>query len=474
MARRGEGRVDGRASFAPASRARRAARSRASSDATDDVPEATDDAPSAREAARRLLPSFLAARRGSRFAHQEFVSRCARATRAEGLTISGARVEAALMGLSAEARMGQSEQDAFASATAMVALTLRRFDGTGGEGGSWTDEEDDPEVRGMLKYIEMTNKNADEGYTLRRMELERRFLNAESATRRPTPGEAIMRMNCKLTLLTREMIEHERGITNARKSLAAMNDPDVSADENEIIEIEARQQLALAWCTRERTPARALASDMLVAFFSVLTSHPVGYRSFVRAAREAYESGISADEITAALDAPEFDVEGTRRGMFGRAADAPKLFAGFVTTAFVAFEAEGLPLPAAAGGDENLFAHARHPRASDEIDDAPNDADSDEKRRAITRGLRQAVEVWLQMDRDQLASEVNASLSLDEGDDNIAKRTFEGSSAPPGEDSFAFVRDDAFGASSITLATLRHQRNIVSFVRNELANSSRC
>lgn len=440
----------------------------------EDGPEAPDGGPSARDAARLLLPSFLAARRGSRFAHQEFVSLCARATRELGLTISDARVEAALMGLSAEARMGQSEQDAFASATAMVALTLRRFDRSEGEGG-FTEAENDPEARGMLKYIEMTNKNADEGYTLRRMELERRFLNAESATRRPTPGEAIMRMNCKLTLLTREMIEHERGITSARKNLTAMNDPDVSADENEIIEIEARQQLALAWCTRERTPARALASDMLVAFFSVLTSHPIGYRSFVRAAREAYESGISADEITAALDAPEFDVEGTRRGMFGRAADAPKLFAGFVTTAFVAFEAEGLPLPTAAGGDENLFAHARHPRASDEIDDAPNDVESDEKRRAITRGLRQAVEVWLQMDRNQLASEVNASLSLDEGDndvDDVAKRTFVSSPAPPGDDSFAFVRDDAFGASSITLATLRHQRNIVSFVRNELANSS--
>lgn len=438
----------------------------------EDVPETEDAAPSAREAARRMLPSFLAARRGSRFAQQEFAQLCARATREEGLTVSDARVEAALMGLSAEVRMGQSEQDAFASATAMVALTLRRFDRTEAEGGSEMDAEDDPEVRGMLKYIEMTHKNADDGYTLRRMELERRFLNAESATRRPTPGEAIMRMNCKLTLLTREMIEHERGITSARERLAAMNDPDVSADENEIIEIEARQQLALAWCTRERTPARVLAADMLVAFFSVLTSHPVGYRSFVRAAREAYESGISADDITSALDAPEFDVEGTRRGMFGRAADAPKLFAGFVTTAFVAFEAEGLPLPAAAGGDENLFAHARHPRASDEVDDEPSEADSDEKRRAITSGLRKAVEVWLQMDRDELASEVNASLSLDEGADDAVKQTFECSSATQGDESFAFVRDEAFGASSITLATLRHQRNIVSFVRNELANSS--
>ena len=131
-----------------------------------------------------------------------------------------------------------------------------------------------------------------------------------------------MRMNCKLTLLTREMIEDERGITHARRELEGMEDVAVSADETEIIEIEARQQLALAWCTRECTPARAHASDMLVAFVSVLTGHPVGYTEFVRAARSAYEAGISGNELTAALDAPEFDVEGVQRGMFGRASDA--------------------------------------------------------------------------------------------------------------------------------------------------------
>ena len=41
--------------------------------------------------------------------------------------------------------------------------------------------------------------------------------------RRPAPGEAIMRMNCKLTL-TREMIEDERGITHARRDLEGMED----------------------------------------------------------------------------------------------------------------------------------------------------------------------------------------------------------------------------------------------------------
>jgi hypothetical protein len=331
--------------------------------------------------------------------------------------------------------------------------------------------EEDKEAMGMLKYIEMTNKNADEGYTLRRMELERRFASG-GEKRTPTPGESIMRMNCKLTLLTREMIELERGITHARRGLEAMEDVDATVDETEIIEIEAQQQLALAWCTRERTPARELAADMLVAFFSVLTNHPVGYREFVRAARSAYEAGISADEITGALDAPEFDVEGTQRGMFGRAADAPKIFAGLVTTAYVTFEAEGLPLPAAAKGDEDLFAYASHPRASDEDAEFQRPTDED-TRRARARGLRKAVEGWMAMDRDELANEVSASLSIDESIDDDAAQPFAGStttkSTAPGDGSFAVVRDEAFGASSITLVTLRHQRNIVSFVRNDLA-----
>lgn len=430
--------------------------------------DASEGSRASSAAARALRPSFLAARRGSRFAHQEFVRLCADAARRGTLTVGDARVEAALMGLSAEARMGQSEQDAFASAVAMVILTLRRFDDAFD-----ASAEIDPEARGMLKYIEMTNKNADEGHTLRRMELERRFLNPESARRAPAPHETIMRMNCKLTLLTREMIEHERGITSARRELEALS-ASVSTDETEVIEIETKQQLALGWCTRERTPARALASDMLVAFFSVLTGHPVGYRAFVRAARTAYESGISADEITAALDGAELDVEGTRRGMFGRASDAPKLFAGFVSTAYVAFEAQGLPLPPAANGDEDLYAYANYPRAIDETG-VEREEESDDKKRAFSRGLRQAVELWLTMDREELANQVQASLSMDEGDDDVAKQPFEtGSPPPPGDDeSFGVVRDDSLSRSSITIETLRNQKNIVSFVRDELARDAR-
>jgi hypothetical protein len=138
----------------------------------------------------------------------------------------------------------------------------------------------------------------------------------------------------------------------------------------------------------------------------------------------------------------------------------------------VTFEAEGLPLPAAAKGDEDLFAYASHPRASDEDAEFQRPTDED-TRRARARGLRKAVEGWMAMDRDELANEVSASLSIDESIDDDAAQPFAGStttkSTAPGDGSFAVVRDEAFGASSITLVTLRHQRNIVSFVRNDLA-----
>lgn len=78
-----------------------------------------------------------------------------------------------MMGLSSAMKFGTSEQDAFASAVAMVTLTLRRFDEeatreeTDGEDAAEAvdrasdepKEMEDPEEKGMLKYIEMTNKN---------------------------------------------------------------------------------------------------------------------------------------------------------------------------------------------------------------------------------------------------------------------------------------------------------------------------
>lgn len=485
---------------------------------TDDDDGDDESTTAVRTAIRALLPSFLAMRRGSRFAHQEFVRRCAECARSETgkATVSDARIEAALMGLSSVIRMGTSEQDAFASAFAMVTLTLFWMDAEKvkpSDESAWTVADssasdpltDDPEAKGMLKYIAATHRSADEGFTLKRMELERRFSMSDddgaNGKRRPTPGEAIMRMNCKLTLLTREMVERERGIAQVKGELAALSEREViSTDDGDggdqeggdatddddassvSYEEEPTAQVALSWCVKERTPARDVASDMLVAFFSVLTGHPVGYRAFVDAARRGYELGISASEITAALEPPEFDVEGTRRGMFGRSADAPKLFSGFVTTAYVALEAEGVPLPSAANGDEELFAYACAPRApdereEDEDEDAPPRELTDDAKRRATRGLRLAVDSWLEMDRETLTDEVSASLSEDEGDEDVAK-PFAGASSSssdnslppfPTDGSFAVVRDEAFGASSITLATLRHQRNIVSFIRNSLA-----
>ena len=67
-------------------------------------------------------------RRGSRGSRSRIRSRCASAHRAHGVNVADARIESALMGLSSSMRMGTSEQDAFASAVAMVTLTLRRFD----------------------------------------------------------------------------------------------------------------------------------------------------------------------------------------------------------------------------------------------------------------------------------------------------------------------------------------------------------
>ena len=438
-------------------------------------------------AIRALVPSFLAIRRGSRFAHQEFVARAAEAYRL-GATVQDARIEAAMMGLSSVIRLGMSEQDAFASSVAMVHLTMRFMGEKGGRAGASDEtanedagndvnvdalmEEADPEARGMLKYIEATHKSADAGYTLKRMELERRFAGA-GLSRSPSPGEALMRSNCKLTLLTREMLELERGVMSARLALTAAEEDSESISASvDDVESESQAQVALAWCRRDRTPARELAAEMLVGFFSVLTGHPLGYKSFVAAARAAFEKGISADEITSAVEAPEFDVEGTRRGMFGRSADAPKLFAGFVTTAYIALEAEGLALPPSANGDEELFAYADYPCAPDDVEcKTPT---TDELKRRSAKGLRQAIDAWLAMDRDTLADEVSLSLSEDEGDEDMAKPVAKSTSAKDDakDDSFVVIRDDNFAASSITLAAMQHQRNIVSFAMDSLATAT--
>ena len=117
------GRLDGRAGARDA-RARAEATPETSGIDSDDGARASGTA----GATGGLLASFLAMRRGSRFAHQEFCARCARAHRERGVSVTDARLESAMMGLSSAMKFGTSEQDAFASAVAMVTLTLYRFD----------------------------------------------------------------------------------------------------------------------------------------------------------------------------------------------------------------------------------------------------------------------------------------------------------------------------------------------------------
>jgi hypothetical protein len=366
----------------------------------------------------------------------------------------------------------------------------------------------------MLKYIAATHRAADEGFTLKRMELERRFSMSDDdgaggngrGKRRPTPGEAIMRMNCKLTLLTREMLERERGIAQVKGELAALSEREVisttdgdggdeergdatddddssSSSAESSYEEEPTAQVALSWCVKERTPARDVASDMLVAFFSVLTGHPVGYRAFVDAARRGYELGIScernhggawnrrnltwrvraeaclADRRTPRNSFPGLSPRYTSRSRLRASLSRPRRTATRNCS----------PTHACRERQTNAKKTKTKTRRRGESTD-------DAKRRA-TRGLRLAVDSWLEMDRETLTDEVSASLSEDEGDEDVAK-PFAGASSSssdnslppfPTDGSFAVVRDEAFGASSITLATLRHQRNIVSFIRNSLA-----
>ena len=95
-----------------------------------------------------------------------------------GLSIASLRMDISLLGLSTTSRMGLSEQDAFLSNIGMCMMTLYELDWPspgGGEG--WSPVGDDPEgdreAKGILAYIRTTHQKSDEGYTLKRMEIER-------------------------------------------------------------------------------------------------------------------------------------------------------------------------------------------------------------------------------------------------------------------------------------------------------------
>ena len=291
------------------------------------------------------------------------------------------------------------------------------------------DPEEDREARGLLAYIRATHQRSDQGFTLKRMEMERMMAlsayqgqgefelepadgnpsqsgrpqlgrnndrpvsqtgigggppnPARAAAATESPAVVLMRVNCRLTLLLREMVFIERGLrpvtevvsqteqdeedaellAEAEEELERMkreaagedvveyvnnsidDSNSIEADDEDddeyssgILDPQTAPQLALEWCRVRRTRARNVAARALTAYVSALTSHPVGLRAFAAAVVDGYVAGIPARDVTASLAPEEFDVEGSRRGMFGSAADATRFFSLFVTTAYVVAE----------------------------------------------------------------------------------------------------------------------------------------
>lgn len=517
---------------------------------------------------RRLHVAFLATRRGSRFAAQEFALVATDAYE-RGVSIPTLRMDISLLGLSTENRMGMSEQDAFLSNIGMAMMTLYELAWAspgGGEGwcpmGPGIDPEEDREARGLLAYIRATHQRSDQGFTLKRMEMERMMAlsayqgqgefelepadgrsapqlgrnndrpvaqtgigggppnPARAAAATESPAVVLMRVNCRLTLLLREMVFIERGLrpvtevvsqteqdeedasllAEAEEELERMarevngdvNNPpayvnnsidsnDDSDDEYEyssgILDPDNAPQLALEWCRKRRTRQRNVAARALTAYVSALTSHPVGLRAFAAAAVDGYVAGIPAREVTAALTPEEFDVEGSRRGMFGSAADATRFFSLFVTTAYVVAEQDacdgGVADECRNGFDPDGYAWAPAPgefrTGGGFVDDAA---------RRTVAGMRSSVKAWMEMDRAELRAQVASQLSMDE-DDGLEQRDPSGAGAgqgamikpagnmPPGD--LPWERDEHLPGNSITVACLTLQRMVVSFTLRELA-----
>ena len=521
---------------------------------------------------RRLHVAFLATRRGSRFAAQEFALVATDAYE-RGVSIPTLRMDISLLGLSTENRMGVSEQDAFLSNIGMAMMTLYELawpSPGGGEGwcpvGPGIDPEEDREARGLLAYIRATHQRSDQGFTLKRMEMERMMAlsayqgqgefelepadgrsapqlgrnndrpvaqtgigggppnPARAAAATESPAVVLMRVNCRLTLLLREMVFIERGLrpvtevvsqteqdeedaellAEAEEELERMkreaagedvveyvnnsiDDSVVDDDDDDdeyssgILDPNAAPQLALEWCRVRRTRARNVAARALTAYVSALTSHPVGLRAFAAAAVDGYVAGIPARDVTAALAPEEFDVEGSRRGMFGSAADATRFFSLFVTTAYVVAEQEacdgGDPDECRNGFDPDGYAWAPAPgefrkKGGGTVDDAA---------RRTVAGMRRSVKAWMEMDRAELRAQVASQLSMDEDDGRAGDPSASGSDSdsgagamikpagntPPGD--LPWERDENLPGNSITVACLTLQRMVVSFTLRELA-----
>ncbi|CAL6285278.1 unnamed protein product [Bathycoccus prasinos] len=426
----------------------------------------------------KLLVPFLALRRGSRFAHQEFVMAATEAYD-EAISLGKLKTETYVLGLNSNissksskssnnGSLGTSEQEAFLSHLSMVYCTLHYMGRASKKTDAFlVDPEKDKELKGILGYIKITHTNRDEnGITLKRMEFEqRRVLNASepnedprkyskwdnSSGRNPnakvndvrqiTPGILLMRTNARLSLLAKEMVEGPEG---RKKDL-----PEVSEDEGEAVPTATtttttsraiEPQLALEWSFRPRNDPelllkRTLAARALTAFFSVLTAHPKGLKAFSLACVEAYEANISAEELVQSVSAAEFDCEATTRGMFGKGADAPKLFAGFVSAAYLTAEyrLEQENKQQTTEKKKKTFAFANPPRW-EEIDLSSNGQDDIESRKKgnaydynfefnegrqikYLEGFKTSIARWVSIGEKELFADVSTGLSVDEDND---------------------------------------------------------
>ena len=537
----------------------------------------------------RLHVTFLALRRGSRFAAQEFAIVATEAYE-RGVTIPSLRMDISLLGLSTASDMGLSEQDAFLSHLGMCMMTLWELDwpsrgAPAGGGARWSpvggDPEDDREARGLLAYIRATHQRSDAGFTLKRMEMERimtlqaRGSGAPDAWAHPegwgdtqrlnrdepddrekndaanvpasergiasrggpenaggpralgeTDATRLMRVNCRLTLLLREFVFQSRGLRPVAEVISARDEEldgeeDAFFDENETA--AAQPQVALEWCATPRDAERTLAARTLVAYVSCLTSHPAGLRAFAAASLDARAAGVPAAALAEALDPAEFDVEGSRRGMFGSSADAGKFYALFLTSAYVAADEDDADTPRERAGQEvvevvdpvdpsmalldpDMFAWAPAPgedtgpvgwaavaagaMSEEEADEA------EERRRRSVSGMRASVRAWMAMDRAELKSQVSERLSVDEDDPDMSQDERDdvaaeyasasasivespsagapsggakpfGGDGPPGD--IPWRRDDLLTTNSATIAALTIQRAVVSFTLQEKA-----
>ena len=427
----------------------------------------------------KLLVPFLALRRGSRFAHQEFVMAATEAYD-EAISLGKLKTETYVLGLNSNissrnskssnnGSLGTSEQEAFLSHLSMVYCTLHYMGRASKKTDAFlVDPEKDKELKGILGYIKMTHTNRDEnGITLKRMEFEqRRVLNASEPNEDPrkyskwdntsgrnpnakvndvrqiTPGILLMRTNARLSLLAKEMVEGPEG---RKKDL-----PEVSEDEGEAVPTATtttttsraiEPQLALEWSFRPRNDPelllkRTLAARALTAFFSVLTAHPKGLKAFSLACVEAYEANISAEELVQSVSAAEFDCEATTRGMFGKGADAPKLFAGFVSAAYLTAEyrLEQENKQQTTEKKKKTFAFANPPRW-EEIDLSSNGQDDIESRKKgnaydynfefnegrqikYLEGFKTSIARWVSIGEKELFADVSTGLSVDEDNDD--------------------------------------------------------